>query len=150
SYYMGAVPKLLLSPVGATQQLIAEQPFPPMEKIDLVVWAAPPLVLGAVLSVIATIILSLATHTFGIGAILRPLISGVISVVVGCVVAGWVWHPFTTWWIRLLKGESNPRGRTNMLIALYTGVCIAQIVMGVGVLFALLAGIPGIGPFIQI
>ncbi len=150
AYYMGAVPKLAFGPVGATQRLIAEQPFPPLEKMDLVVWAAPPLILGAIITVIATIILSLVTHTFGIGAIIRPIISGAIGVVVGCVVAGWVWHPLVNWWIRLLKGESNPRGRTNMFVALYTGVALTQIVAGVGVLFALLAGIPVIGPFIQI
>ncbi|HSI06193.1 MAG TPA: hypothetical protein VLC93_17030, partial [Myxococcota bacterium] len=150
AYYMGAVPKLVFGPVRATQQLIAEQPFPPLDKMDLVVWAAPPLILGAIITLIATIILSLVTHTFGVGAIIRPIITGAIGVVIGCVVAGWIWHPLVDWWIRLLKGESNPRGRTNMFVALYTGVALTQIVAGVGVLFALLAGVPVVGPFIQI
>ncbi len=150
AYYMGAVPKLALAPVRATQQLIAEQPFPALDKMDLVVWAAPPLILGAVITLVATIILSLATHTFGVGAIIRPIITGAIGVVIGCVVAGWIWHPLVEWWIRLLKGESNSRGRTNMFVALYSGVALTQIAAGIGVLFALLAGVPVVGPFIQI
>lgn len=149
-YYMTAVPKLALAPVGATQQLIAEQPFPAMDKMDLVAWAAPPLLLGAFINLMATVILSIAAHTFGLSAIMQPMLYGAVSVVVGCLIAGWVWHPLVDWWMRLLKGDSNPRGRTNMLIGLYTSVAIVQVVAGVGVLFALFAGAGSIGPLLQI
>lgn len=150
AYYMAAVPKLLFNPVGSTQKLIAEQPFQPLDKMDLVIWAAPPLILGALISLLASIVLSIVTKTFGVGVIISPIIFGAITVVVGCVVAGWVWHPLFNWWIKLLKGESTPRGRTNMFIATYTGVALTQIAAGVGVLFVLLTPIPFVGPFVGI
>ena len=150
AYYMAAVPKLLFAPVKSTQKLIAEQPFQPLEKMDLVVWAAPPLILGAIISLLASIVYAIVTKTFGVGVLVRPIISGAITVVVGCVVAGWVWHPVLAWWIKLLKGESSPRGRTNMLIGLYTGMALTQIAAGVAVLFALLAVVPVVGPFVGV
>ena len=150
AYYMGAVPKMAFVPRGAVATMIGEQPLAPMEKMALALWAAPPLALGAIVSLIATIVVGLVTGTFGIGSIVSPLIAGVITIVVGSAIAGWVWHPFLNWWVKLLRGESDPQSRTNMMVTTFTTLSLIYIAYGVGALFTLLVRIPVVGPFVQI
>lgn len=156
-YYMIAVPKLLFNPKGTILKSVDDQPFPGIDGMPLIAWALPGLA-GAVAvqmvcSFIALLITTIRTG-FSFGAILVSLITMVVAPIIAGVVGGlcvaFLYHRVTAWFIKLLKGESDLKSRTNYLIFFQGTVILSIVPTAVGILLGALAFIPFVGPLLQL
>ena len=138
AYYLVNVPKLLVNPFGTVRKTIEELPAEPMGKTDLIGYALPSMLATALLGSIAS----------GIGMLIGgggfqlmlfiPIVPAVVAVVVA-VITGFIFHPVVGWIITKLKGESDPRSRSNFFLQMQT---LAIITAVPGALFTILNSLP--------
>ncbi len=132
AYYLLNVPKLLVNPVGTVKKAIAEQPAEPMGKTELIGYALPSLVISLLLPSIATGLATLIgpghVFTFSLFVPIGPAIGAVI----GAVIAGYIFHPFSEWLITKLKGTSDARSRSNYFLQTMTLAIILAVPTAVG------------------
>lgn len=141
AYYVLAVPKLLLNPLGTIRKSIEDQRVPPMKGLPLMAWALPGLAAFFVVGIFFTLLAGVVGVVRGgsIGTALGAVVGGVlyaaVSGVVGGLVMAFAYHPIQAAVIKLLKGTSDERSRTNYLVLL----------MGVSMLFAVPGGVASLG-----
>lgn len=144
AYYIVNVPLMLLNPIGTIKKGSDEQPVEPMGKMELAAFAIPagavtPLV-GAVFAMLALLV----NGAFSIAPIIGALVGGAIGAVVAAV-GGFLLHPILEFVVRLLKGTSDPRSRTNYGVQAFTLSIVAALPQGIG---AFLGALPI--PFIRL
>ncbi|MGC4121388.1 MAG: FHA domain-containing protein [Myxococcales bacterium] len=157
AYYMAAVPKLLFNPKGTILKSVDDQKFPGIDGLPLIAWALPGMAGAVAVQMVCSFIALLITTVrtgFSFGAILMSLImmvvAPVISGVVGGLIVAFLYHRVMAWIIKLLKGESDLKSRTNYLI-FFQGIAILTIVpTAAGILFGALTFIPFVGPLLML
>lgn len=122
AYYLGAVPAMLVNPVGAIRKAVKEQKHEAKGRWELVAYALPAQLIGAAFGFLGGLIYGLVTHTLSIGDILP--VGRLIAAVIISVVTGFVWHPFLNWWVKWLKGTSDDRSRTNVFMLVQTATAL--------------------------
>lgn len=142
AYYLLNVPKLALNPMGTIRRAVEDQPLPAMGKWEMIGWALPANLFSAAVGFLVTLILQLVSGTLSIGSII-PIVP-LASAVIGSVVMGFIWHPLLKWFVKLLKGESDERSRSNYFVQTNAAVVLTVIPSGVAGLFALIP-VPFIG-----
>lgn len=143
AYYAVAVPSMLLNPMGAIRNSVDEQSFEPLGFKELVAWGLPSWLIGLLLTTVVSTIATIVSGGAGLSLFTGPLFSGIVLVVIA-VVNGLVWHPVTGWLVRVCKGRSNARARSNYFIAFMTAMPIMSIAEAIGGLFALIP-VPFVG-----
>ncbi|MEW5851019.1 MAG: FHA domain-containing protein, partial [Myxococcota bacterium] len=136
AYYLAAVPMMALNPLGHVRKGIAEPRFPAMGPLELVSYALPGGLFAALVGFVCTLIVQAVKGTITIGSILP--VGPLVGAVVGALIAGFLWHPVTTWIVNKLKGSSDDVGRSNMLVMVYTAVALTAVPTGLATLFALI------------
>ena len=143
AYYLVNVPKLLVNPLGTVRTAIEELPEEPLGPTGLIGYALPAmlatLLLGSIASGLAQLIRG---EGFSLLAFF-PIIPAVIAVVVS-VVSGFVLHPVLGWILKVLKGESDDRNRTNFFLQVETVLIIVAVPAALGTILGSLP-IPFIG-----
>jgi hypothetical protein len=140
AYYMGAVPLMLLNPLGSIRKGIEDQRFDGMKTMELIAWSFPGQLAGAAFSLICSFIVVIVTAIrgggFAIGALITAIIVAPIVAVVGSLIVGFLLHPVLGWIIRFLKGESDDKSRTNYMIMGVTAGVLMNIPAGLLVLIS--------------
>lgn len=143
AYYLVNVPKLLVNPLGTVRTAIDELPEEPLGPTGLIGYALPAmlatLLLGSIASGLAQLIRG---EGFSLLAFF-PIIPAVIAVVAS-VVSGLILHPVLGWILKMLKGESDDRSRTNFFLQVETVLVIVSVPAAVGTILGSLP-IPFIG-----
>lgn len=143
AYYLVNVPKLLVNPLGTVRTAIDELPEEPLGPTGLIGYALPAmlatLLLGSIASGLAQLIRG---QGFSLLAFF-PIIPAVIAVVAS-VVSGFALHPVLGWILKILKGESDDRSRTNFFLQIETVLIIVAVPAALGTILGSLP-IPFIG-----
>lgn len=140
AYYLAAVPLFAVTPFGTVRKSIDEQPHPAMGPWELIAYALPAMVFGAVFSSWCGLIGSLiGGGGFQVGLLL-PIVP-VIVAVVGSAVSGFLLHPVLGWLVRVLKGSSDARSRTNYFLLSMTAYALLMVPSGLGALLSI-ANVP--------
>ena len=152
AYYLGAVPIMAVNPLGTIKKGISNQRWGAMGKMELIAYAIPAMMFSALVPTIATAIALLVNGTFAFGALITGLIGGIIGGIIGSVIVGFIWHPFNKFFIKLLKGESTYKSRSNYAIAFFTATILVAIPTGVGTIVAAipLPILPALGPLLTL
>lgn len=140
AYYLAAVPLLAVNPFGTVKRSIDEQPHNAMGPMELIAYALPAMAFGAVFSSWCGLIGTLVGgggFRFGLFLPIVPLIGAII----GSVIAGFLLHPVLGWLVRVLKGSSDARSRTNYYLLFLTAYVLTSIPSGIGQLLAI-ANVP--------
>jgi hypothetical protein len=119
AYYLVNVPKLLVNPLGTVRRAIEELPMAPLGTTALIGYALPAMLATALLGSIAA---GLALLIGGFGFSLMsfiPVVPAIIAVV-GSVIVGFLFHPVVGWLVKILKGESDERSRSNYFLQMQT------------------------------
>lgn len=130
AYYLVALPLMLVNFIGTVRKGIQEQPREPMGNLELIAWALPAYLFAAAVGFITGLIRGLVTHTLRIGDIIP--VGALIGAVIVSIVMGFVWHPLLSWWVKLLKGKSDERERTNLFVQLCVATMLVAIPGGLG------------------
>lgn len=136
AYYLVTVPKLALNPIGTVRQSIEDQKFHAMGPWEMIGWALPPMILSAAVGFVFGLIFQLVSGTLSIGSILP--IGPAIGAVVGSVIMGFIFHPVTAWVIKILKGQSDARSRSNYYVITLAVFPLSAIASGITLLIALI------------
>jgi hypothetical protein len=138
AYYMATVPKLLFNPLGTIRQSIEDQRFPAMRGVPLIGWALPGLAAFGAVGLLSTLIVVIVGTIRGAGFAFGALIGGIIFTVAGGVIGGlvtaFIYHPVMEFIIRILKGQSDEKSRTNYLIIFLAAFVLFAIPTGVNTL----------------
>lgn len=138
AYYLLNVPKMLFNPFGAVRTAMENLPPTPMGRSEIIGHALPALLATALLGSIAS---GLAKLIAGGGfelLLFVPIIPAAVSVITA-VITGFIFHPVLTWIIKLLKGESDGRSRSQYLLQSLT----LSVVLAVpGALGSILSALP--------
>jgi len=132
AYYLAAVPVMLFNPVGTIRNGPTKQKFEAMGPMGLIPYALVPGLIGAVLGFLGNVVAQLVGMIFyhgglSIGSLIGSLIVGPIVAVVVAVITGFVFHPVLNWIIKFLKGNSDPKSRTNYFIQMQTATVLVQV-----------------------
>jgi len=130
AHYLAAIPLMLVNPIGFVNKSIAQQKFGPKGPMELIAWAFPPYAAYALLVFLGALLAQLAAGTVSVGAILP--IGPIITMVVGSLLAGFLWHPVLGWIISKLGGESDEASRTHMFVTAMTTVALLGVPTLVG------------------
>ncbi len=138
AYYLKNVPLLLVNPIGVVRKTIDEQPNEPLGRTGLIGYALPALLATGLLGAWAAGLALLIgpTHTFSFMAFV-PIVPA-IGAVIGAVVTGFVFHPLMTWLVKVLKGESDARSRSNYFLQTMTVSIVVAVPNALGLLLAAL------------
>jgi hypothetical protein len=139
AYYLAAAPALAVAPWVYVGKGIDNQKQAPMGKMELIAYALPAQIFGAVFASWCAAIGLLIGGTFSIMSFIP--IGGLIGAVIGSIIVGLIWHPVLGWVIRFLKGSSDARSRSNYFLMSMTATILVQIPAGLGTLL-LLTGLP--------
>ena len=145
AFYLAAVPKMLVNPVGSIKHGIAEQSIPAMGRMELIAYALPAFLAMSLLQQIGSLVAGVIGGQ-DLGTVLGGLVTGILTAAilsaVMAIVAGFLGHPVLRWVVDFLKGQSTAKSRTNcFLMGWTTGIltaiptCIALIVGAVNVPF---------------
>lgn len=141
AYYMAAVPLLALNPPGTTRKGIENMRFMPMGRMELIAYALPAFFFASMCGTIGAV-LAIVIGGGGIGTALGGAVSGIISAVIGAVISaaiiGYFGDRILAWFIRLLKGDSDARARTNYLLAVFTSTVLVAIPNALSAIFTAL------------
>jgi len=145
AYYLVEVPKMALNPIGTIRRGIEDQPHPPMSWWSLAGWGIPPMILVGLIGIISSVIVSVVVGGAGaiVGAIISAIITPAIYVAVA-LVGAFLFHPVMTFIIKLLKGSSDVRSRSNHFVMAMTSTALTGIATGVAVIFSIIP-LPFIG-----
>jgi|GEM_PF-2195395 len=145
AYYLLKVPLMGLNPIGTIRRGVEEQTLPAMSKMEIAAYAIPAGFFNALVSGVFAALAVLVNGAFGaaIGALVAALPMAAISAAIGGVF-GFFAHPILEFLIRLLKGESTAKSRSNYLVMAYTFVVLSAVPSGIGMLVSALP-IPFIG-----
>ncbi len=140
AYYMAAIPLLALNPVGTTRKSIQAMRFMPMGKMELIAYALPALFFTSMCSTIATVFAAVIIGGFGgigaaIGAAISGIIVGAISAIIGAAIVGFFGDQVLAWIIKLLKGQSDARARTNYFIAAFVAQALVAVPGALAIMF---------------
>lgn len=132
AYYLVNVPLMGLNPIGVIRRGVEDQKLPAMSKMEVAAYAIPAGLFGALVGGVFGAIAALVNGAFGaaIGALVASLPAAAIAGAIGGVF-GFFAHPILEFIIRILKGESNPRSRSNFFIASYTFAVLAAVPNGI-------------------
>ncbi len=133
AYYMLKVPLMGVNPIGVIRKGVNEQPLSSMSKMEVAAYAIPAGIFSALVGGIFTAIALLVNGNVGaaIGALVGSLPSAAITGAIGGVV-GFFMHPILNFLINLLKGESDPKSRTNYVVMGYTFGILTAVPNGIG------------------
>ncbi len=143
AYYLAAIPRLALNPVGSVRQGIASPAFGAFSVPELIAWALPPNLLGVVVSFLATLIYTIVWGQIGASLFISPII-GVAVAVVASIITGLIWHPLMRWIVALLKGTTTDVSRSNYFVMMHTAIPLTTLAGAVGMFLAVVP-VPFIG-----
>lgn len=132
AYYLTAIPGLLANPIAAVQGGIGAPRFGAFAAGELIGYALPPYLVALVLPALAAIV-SAAIRGGMASALVVALLINLGVAVVAALLVGVLWHPLLTWWVALLKGQSDQVSRTNMAVMVFAAVGIMGIAGAAGV-----------------
>src|SRR5690606_6058863 len=136
AYYLAAVPLLAVNPFGSVRKSIDEQPHPAMGPMELIAFALPAMVFAAVFSSWCGLIGSLIGGGGFQFSLFLPSVP-VILAVISSLISGFVLHPVLGWLVRVLKGSSDARSRTNYFLLFLTAYVLTAVPTGLGTLLAI-------------
>jgi hypothetical protein len=141
AYYMAAVPLLALNPPGTIKKGIENMRFMPMGRMELIAYALPAFFFSSMCGTIGAVF-AIVIAGGGIGTAIGGAISGIITAVITAIiiaaVIGFFGDRVFAWLIRLLKGDSDARGRTNFFVATYTASVLVAIPNALSAIFTAL------------
>ena len=144
AYYLAAIPKLLFNFKGSVEKSISDQQFSAMAPMELIAWAVPPLLLGVIVGQLVALIAMLVAGHLAIVAFVIGLAIGVVIAAVSAVISGYIFHPFMGWFIRVLKGKSDEKSRSNFFVITMTATALLTAINGLAALF-LVIPLPFVG-----
>ena len=144
AYYLVNVPKLLVNPMGTVKRAIDELPAEPMGPTGLIGYGLPAMLATTLLGSIAAGIAMLIRGGGFAFSLFFPIVSIIIGVVVA-VVVGFIYHPVVAWLVKILKGESDERSRSNYFLQMQTVSIVIAVPNAIG---AILGALPI--PFINL
>ncbi|HEY8206788.1 MAG TPA: FHA domain-containing protein [Myxococcaceae bacterium] len=136
AYYMKSVPLMAVNPLGTIRKGIAEQPLPALSNVELIAYAFPALLFSALVGAVCSAIVAIRAHAFSIMMLLP--IGPLIGAAVGAVVGGLIAHPFLTWLVDKLEGQSDARSRSNMFVMQMTANALLALPSGLLILMGLI------------
>ena len=144
AFYMARVPLLILNPFGTVRKSYEDQPVHAMGKAELFVYAFVGFAATTVINLISSVIGGVIAGAIGaaiVGAI-TGLIIGAVSAIVGGLIMGLFGHAILGWFVRILKGESDDRSRTNYFLMFFTASIVAAMPSGLGAIFSSFGNVP--------
>jgi hypothetical protein len=146
AYYLVNVPKLLVNPMGTVKRAIDELPAEPMGPTGLIGYGLPAMLATTLLGSIAAGIAMLIGGGGFAFSLFFPIVSIIIGVVVA-VVVGFIYHPVVAWLVKILKGESDQRSRSNYFLQMQTVSIVIAVPNAIGAILSAvhpLAGMVGL------
>jgi hypothetical protein len=140
AFYLGAVPLFVVNPLGAARRLVEAQRWPALAPAEL---AAYGLVAGAVTSLMGALfglVAGAINGALSLGGLVAVLPTVGLGAALGAA-GGFLVHPVLGWLVRLFKGASTPRSRTNFALGFYALAILASAPTGLGVVIGAL-GVP--------
>jgi len=132
AYYLVKVPLMGLNPIGVIRKGVEDQPLPAMSKMEVAAYAIPAGIFGALVGGVFGAIAALVNGAFGaaIGALVASLPAAAIAGAIGGVF-GFFGHPILEFIVRILKGESTPKSRSNFFVMSYTFAILTAVPNGI-------------------
>ncbi|MCA9555687.1 MAG: FHA domain-containing protein, partial [Myxococcales bacterium] len=138
-FYLVQVPLMAVNPIGVIRKGVEEQPRPTLSKLEVAAYGIPAGVFSALVSGIFSAIALAVNGQFGgmVGALIAALPAAAIAGVVGGVF-GFFGHPILEFIVRILKGESNAKSRSNFFLMTYTFTILTAIPNGIAMVVSAL------------
>lgn len=139
AYMLKIVPLLLVNPVGTIRKSTEEQDVAALEKLPLAAFIAPALMTAAAIGQVFAFLALLIGGHFSFGVLIPGLPIALIGALIGAIIVGFIYHPVTDWIVTKLKGQSDPKSRSNYLAISMAAAVLTAVPSGIG---AVLAAIP--------
>lgn len=134
-YYLRELPRLAVNPIRYVDGVVAEQPMEAMDPVELIAYALPANLFTAAVGFSCLLIAQVVTGTLSLWGVL-PLVP--LAIAVGASVAsGFLLHPVLGWLVKVLKGSSDTRSRTNFFLMMNSAVMLLAVPGGLATLLAL-------------
>jgi len=119
------------------RKAIEELPTEPLGPTALIGYALPAMLATALLgSIAAGLALLIGGHGFSLMAFI-PIVPA-ISAVIGAVITGFIFHPVVGWLVKILKGESDERSRSNYFLQMMTVSIVTAVPSALGLILGAL------------
>jgi hypothetical protein len=125
-FYMAKVPLLAFNPMGTVRKSIEEQPHAAMGKMELIAYALPAQIFAGMFGAICTGI-GLLIGGAGFSLMSFIPIPAIIGAVIGSIIIGLIFHPVLGWFVRILKGSSDARSRSNYFLIMMTVAALVAV-----------------------